>query len=276
MYLDFIKKHCKSQTYYFQIRKCENPSCGYHGSRGGDVQITEFPDPVPYDEDGVMRYTEGIDKDEKYLPSKIGDPSKADQTIPFTPTAQTAKNVGLLLNCDECSKPLLLHAKHKLQTKKLNEAKRVLNDLVFTCGSSLSELDEEGADNIVDTVYVKENLYCTQMIELPYFSCQTHQDACIRCGHSGELTKEQEHYPQCKRCTDGGTSKVWKRKHKQVSANDQQKKIPQSSSERFLVVDMVLLLCLTWFCYGTCVYDIILRSWALYILCFLLVFPFIY
>ena len=126
-----------------------------------------------------MQYKEGIDKDEKYLPSKIEDPSKADHKIPFTQTAQTAKNVGLLLNCDECSKLRLLHAKHKLQMKKLNELKHILNYLVYVCGSSLTELDEEIADNIVDAVYVKENLSCNQMIELPYFSCQTHQDVYV-------------------------------------------------------------------------------------------------
>ena len=89
MYLDFKNKHCKAQTYYFQIRKCENPLCKYHGPRREVAQITEFPDPVPYDDDDVMRYKEGIDKDEKHLPSKIEDPSKADHNIPFTPTAQT-------------------------------------------------------------------------------------------------------------------------------------------------------------------------------------------
>ena len=67
-----------------------------------------------------MRYKEVIDKDEKHLPSKIEDPSKADRKIPFTPTAQTAKNVGLQMKCDECSKLRLLHAKRKLQANKLN------------------------------------------------------------------------------------------------------------------------------------------------------------
>ena len=122
-----------------------------------------------------MRYKEGIDKDEKHLPSKIEDPSKADRKIPFTPTAQTAKNVGLLMKCDECSKPRLLHAKRKLQANKLNELKRVLNDLLYSCGSSLTELDEEIADDIVNTVFVQENLSCNQTIELPYYSCQTHR-----------------------------------------------------------------------------------------------------
>ena len=71
MYLDFKNKHCKAQTYYFQIRKCENALCKYHGPRRAVAQITEFPDPVSYDDDGVMRYKEGIDKDEKHLPSKM-------------------------------------------------------------------------------------------------------------------------------------------------------------------------------------------------------------
>ena len=83
-----------------------------------------------------------------------------------------------------------------------------------------AQAERGNADNIVDTVYVKENQTFNQMIELPYFSCQRHQDVCILCGHFGELTKDQKHYPHCKRCKDRGSSKVWKRKCKQMSAND--------------------------------------------------------
>ena len=103
------------RTYFFQIRKCDNPSCDYHGVLRGSEPITPFPDPIPYEDDGVMRYKEGTDKDEAHLPSKIEDPSKMDHKIPFTPSAQTAKNVGLVVKCDECCKPRLLHAKHKLK-----------------------------------------------------------------------------------------------------------------------------------------------------------------
>ena len=51
----FSKTHCTKRTYFFQIRKCGDPSCTFHKEIRGGHKITIFPDPIPYEDDGVMR-----------------------------------------------------------------------------------------------------------------------------------------------------------------------------------------------------------------------------
>ena len=58
----------------------------------GSKEIQSFPDPIPVEvEDGLQHHSEGLDENEKFLPSKLQDVSKQLHNVPFTPTAQTAK-----------------------------------------------------------------------------------------------------------------------------------------------------------------------------------------
>ena len=153
-------------------------------------------------EDGDVKYSEGSDPLEKHLPSKIEDISKQSHEIPFTPTAQTAKNVGFVLRCDECNKPRLLYAKLKLKGEEISALKRTLNDLLYVCGGSLKEIsaDEDPNVHISDKVFVRENLCCTSLIELPYYSVGIYQNICIHCGKSERLTNDVDVYPKCIGC----------------------------------------------------------------------------
>ena len=82
----------------------------------GSEEVTNFPDPVPFEDDvKVQLYREGSDPDQKYLPSKLQDVSKQPHNLPFTPTAQAAKNVGLIVKCSECKKTRLMHSSKKLK-----------------------------------------------------------------------------------------------------------------------------------------------------------------
>ena len=93
----FYEKHVTSRTYYFQVRKCDDEACVYHGPLRGQETIDAFPDPVPNEIDGVLHCSEGTDPTEKFLPSVLEDVEKAAHGIPFSPSAQTAKNVWGLL-----------------------------------------------------------------------------------------------------------------------------------------------------------------------------------
>ena len=154
----------------------------FHKVLRGVQAINVFHDPIPYDDSGVMRYKEGLDEDEKHLSSKIEDPPKKDHKIPFTLSTQTEKNVGFLVRCEECNKPYLLFAKRKLKDQELTSLKRILNELVYSCGSSFAEYDAEKEDSIMNKVFVKENLSCNQIIELSYYSCEIFKAVCIHCG----------------------------------------------------------------------------------------------
>ena len=108
--------------------------------------------------------------EEKYLPSKLEDVEKRPHNIPFSPCAQTAKNVGFFLKCEECNKPRLLHAKNKLKLDDQKGAKRMMGKISFICGSVLSEyLGTENDRNkkYLKTLFVRENISCSSMVELP-------------------------------------------------------------------------------------------------------------
>ena len=66
----FYTTHCVSRTYHFHIFKCSDPDCPWH-------EPLRFGEPVPTDsDDGSIKYIEGSDESEKFLPSKLEDPSK--------------------------------------------------------------------------------------------------------------------------------------------------------------------------------------------------------
>ena len=66
----------------------------------GSKEIQSFPDPIPVEvEDGLQHYSEGLDENEKFLQSELQDVSKQPHNVPFTPTAQTAKNVAMVIKC---------------------------------------------------------------------------------------------------------------------------------------------------------------------------------
>ena len=75
----------------------DDNQCSFHDPLTGG-KIDDFPDPIPFDdEEGIPRYKIGKDEKEKYLvPSLLIDASKQPHSIPFSPTAQSTKNVSLL------------------------------------------------------------------------------------------------------------------------------------------------------------------------------------
>ena len=61
--------------------------------------------------------------------------------------AQTVKNVGFVVRYEECNKPCLLFAKHKLKDQELTSLKRVLYELVYSSGFSFAENEQEKPKN---------------------------------------------------------------------------------------------------------------------------------
>ena len=92
---NFFETHVRRRFYFFQVRKCTDLNCKFHEKLRGADEITEFPDPEPYEVDGVQHYKAGNDPTEKYLPSKLEDPEKRPHNIPFPPSAQTAEKRGI-------------------------------------------------------------------------------------------------------------------------------------------------------------------------------------
>ena len=91
----FFEKHCISRTYFFQVKKCNDPN--FHNPIRGDRSINTFPDPIPHEVDGVLHCQPGIDEEEKFLSSTLEDVEKRPHNIPFNPSCQTANNVGFIV-----------------------------------------------------------------------------------------------------------------------------------------------------------------------------------
>ena len=58
-------------------------------------------------------YHEGVDPNEKNLPSVLDDVKKSAHGIPFNPTAQMAKTVGFTVRCEKFQKARLVKLKRK-------------------------------------------------------------------------------------------------------------------------------------------------------------------
>ena len=113
-----------------------------------------------------------------------------------------------MIVCTECLKPRLLYAAKKLKGTQPEKLKRVLNGLLYVCGSSLQEIDDndENKDlSILDLVYVRENLNCFSNVELAYFSRKScKKDICVYCAQSYNLIEDtgKVNYPKCGNCIE--------------------------------------------------------------------------
>ena len=225
-FADFCARHITSRTYFFQVRKCNDPLCSFHKPIRGQHEIEVFPDPVPSEVDGVLHYHEGVDPNEKYLPSLLENVEKQDSGIPFQATAHTAGNVGFTIVCTECKKPRLLHAKNKLKDGAPAIAKRMIKKIDYMCGATLQEYMGSGGDrdvDILDRLFVRANLSCTSKIELPYYSVRvgSFPMICIYCGTVGTkrtLNNSVENYPKCQNCVE--KPDIVRRKRKTVVQGD--------------------------------------------------------
>ena len=217
---DFYDKHCVKRTYFFQVKKCDDATCSFHLPLKEGVEVDNFPDPIPYDDNGIERYKKGIDSQEKFLPSNLVDVTKRPHNVPFSPTAQTAKAASMVIRCVECKKARVIHSKKKLTQSQVLQLKRALNGLQYVCGSSFNEFDSE-KESILNNVFVRENICCTTNIELTYYSADIFPRICIHCGTKQNLVpKCIENYPRCrdKECNKKGD--VLRRKRKSITGND--------------------------------------------------------
>lgn len=118
--------------------------------------------------------------------------------MPFSPSAQYAKNVGVVLQCDECLKWRVIYSKTVLSAEQKDELELVIESLSYTCGSRMQEI-EGSVTGLTDKVYVKANLTCLSPIEIPYYSAK-YEDICYHCGTTDELVVSGNNYLICSSC----------------------------------------------------------------------------
>lgn len=100
------------------------------------ISIHFLPDPLARGDHYVpFEKVYGVPTTERDRPSLIRKEARGVRGIPFSPNNQTASNV-----CSECLRPQVLHSKHKISLGDKNVLKRMLEDILYSCGSSLKEV----------------------------------------------------------------------------------------------------------------------------------------
>ena len=200
---EFMKHCCRIRHYSFQVRKCGKPGCFICRPVRMETSVFDslhfLPDPVPGEDDHYKLFSEvyGSETTEQHRPSLQDTRKTAVQSLGFSPSQQHAKNVGLLLQCDECNKWRLLFNKQKLNYHEISELEGVLDDISYTCGFSFSEVDLSGK---LKGVCVKDHR-CSDPIEKLYYSCGF-ELICYWCG-SIDVSEDQEYFPLCTDCKEG-------------------------------------------------------------------------
>ena len=214
--------HCtKQRTYFFSIKKCGKEDCTTCKPvrLPPDVfqQLFHLPDPTPsIENEGHYKCFNdcyGMDTSEEYRPSFNVNANKGHQ-IPFNPVKQHVLNTRLTLECSECSKPRLIYSKNKLAHADIKMFSNIMNDLLFTCGASLSEFPVFGDSkkHLMEKLYVRQNLNCQTPVETLYYSADIYPQCCCHCGSKRRLRLQDGHYPICSPCVAQKKQPIHKRK----------------------------------------------------------------
>ena len=135
--------------------------------------------------------------------------------MPFTPTAQFARNVDVVIQCHECEKWQLIYAKKVINRWEKVRLEKILEEVQYSCGSSLQDIEHDDSSILCR---FKTNLLCSSPMEIPYYGTY-HEPLCFYCGSSDVADNEedlQDKYPICKSCLDEKPA-VFKRKRKAPS-----------------------------------------------------------
>ena len=170
---------------------------------------------MPYqDGNGNEYYCLGDDPEERYMPSKLENPAKRKHGLPFSPTGQTAPNVGMTMNCTKSRKPRLIYGKSKLKRNEINELKRSLkNGFQYVSESSFQDISiDKRSSPILNKVFSRENISRESPMEQPYYSSKFFKMVCYHCARASALTNDSVNFPQYARCNNKPKVRIPKRK----------------------------------------------------------------
>ena len=201
-------QHCgKARHYVFSLKKCGEQTCSVCSPPRLLPEVFStlhhLPDPVhSTDGEHYLSFTEvyGKDTTENDRPSLMDSSHRRKlHGMPFNPNAQYARCVNEYVICSECDKLRVLYAARKLQFREIKQLRLELEMVLYTCDCSLQDL---GSSNpVVSKTFVRQNLSCSDPVEVPYYSSQSFQDVCIHCGTTHNLAeRETDIYPTCSTC----------------------------------------------------------------------------
>lgn len=106
----------------FSVKKCGSDSCLWcqKPRLPGEIFQTlhHLPDPTPQGEKYLdFKSLYGTDTSEIFRPS-LSQSEQRGHGMPFSPSAQYAKSVGVVLQCDECQKWRVIYSKTVLSAEQ--------------------------------------------------------------------------------------------------------------------------------------------------------------
>ena len=135
--------HCaRERTNFVSLKKCGSRDCIICKppllNDEDFKRLNHLPDPIPGTDDHYKELSEvfGTETSEGAMPSLKTSKDRGHE-IPFNPVKQQARNTGLIIDCNECSKPRLVYTAKRLTETEKKSFNRVMNDMMYTCGATL-------------------------------------------------------------------------------------------------------------------------------------------
>ena len=154
-----------------------------------------LPDPL-LGEDGhyhPFKHIYGKSTTEKDRPSQK---AKKQKSLSYSPSKQHATNVGVVIQCEECSKWRLMFSKRKLSLHQQQELRNIVSDLSYSCGATMDDVD---LPDHLKCVEIRSHC-CSDSIERLYYSAYPEDVLCIHCGQTRNVASEDGSYPNCEDC----------------------------------------------------------------------------
>lgn len=203
--VEFISHCCQSSHYTFDILKCGKTDCNFCTEvrlpKSEFDKLRHIPHPVPGGDGHYLPFSEVFNTvtTEEHRPSytkPTQSKSRVKRELPYYASVQHVKNSHLMVQCTECDMWHIIFSKYKLTKEQRSFLQVTLEDYMYTCGSSLAELNlpEEYKD-----VEIRDH-DCHDPIERLYYSAKN-EPICIYCGENQPYTSD-DHYPQCDNCRD--------------------------------------------------------------------------
>ena len=173
-------------------------------------QVHSLPDPIPIaDKTKYKQFSDvyGTITTEHHRPSLSNQQQKKKRE--FGPTAQFVRNVGIVIECNECNKWRVLYSKSKLFPIEVSTLERYLDTIQYICGDSFENLGEsDDVGEIFKKVRVDDSLLCDRLMEVAYYSSGLFEDICFRCGkvpenecdESNKVSVDEGYYYYCDEC----------------------------------------------------------------------------
>lgn len=196
----FISHCCRVEHYTFSILKCGKNSCTIckpvHLPTEVFLQLKHLPLPIPAEDGHYLSFTEAYKKETTgdYRPSLLKKPSKS-KGLPFYASVQHVKNCQLMVQCESCDMWRIIFSKYKLKPTQRQQLQQLLDNLSYSCGSKLKDLD---LPDEFSNVEIRDHR-CKDPIEKLYYSAKF-EPICIYCGKDEPYTVEGQ-YPQCQNCS---------------------------------------------------------------------------